>query len=751
VSGLIGQHVPRLEDTRLVTGRGRFVEDLALRGMAHACVVRSPVAHARLGAVDTAEARAAPGVLGVFTARDLEALGARSMPCLTPIDSSDGTPFRSPDRYPLARETVRFAGDPVALVVAESAEAAQDAAERVSMDFEDLSVQADPAASDEIAFVWEDGEPAATEAAFARAARTVALESVQGRIVVSPIEPRSALGTYDAGSDTYVLYTQTQGVHLMRELVARTLSIEPARLRVVTGDVGGSFGIKLMNYPEQTLVLAAARRLGRPVRWVSSRAEAFLSDAQGRGHVSRAELALDADGRILALRVETRGDLGAYASALGPGVVSKGFAKPLGHAYRVPVQHVRATGVYTHTAPTDAYRGAGKPESECLVERLVEKAARELGEDPIAFRRRNLVPAAAMPYTAANGYTYDSGDFEAVMDRALAAADRDGFPARRERDEARGLRRGFGVGLYLHLTGGDASERSEVTVGADGRVVVKTGVQASGQGHETAFAQLVAGRLGVPVDSVQVVEGDSAAIERGGGTGGSSSLPIAATTIARATETMLENARQLAAERLECAAADLEYREGGFVVAGTDRRIGLFELASALPAERAGACAGVAECEGETQTVPHGAYVAEVEVDPETGQVRLARMVCADDLGVRLNPAIAEGQLHGGLAQGVGQVLLEHTVYDTESGQLLTGSLMDYALPRADDLPPFELHDADRPTGANPLGMKGVGEVAAIGAPAAVMNAVCDAIGDFDFDLPATSERVWRALRGAGG
>jgi carbon-monoxide dehydrogenase large subunit len=744
---MIGERVARLEDARLLAGHGRFVEDLTLPGMAHAVVVRSPVAHARLGKVDVTEAAASPGVLSVLTASDLAALGVRPMPCTSPVDSHDGAPFQAPERYPLARERVRFVGDPVALVVAETLAVAEDAAERVAVDYEDLPVQIDPRRSEEIAFVWEAGEGAAVAAAFAAAAHTVALESVHGRIVVNPIETRSALGAYDRANGAYLLHTQSQGVHFVREMVARTLGIEPQQVRVVTGDVGGSFGIKITNYPEHTLVLAAAKALGRPVRWVASRSEAFLSDAQGRGQVSRAELALDGHHRILALRVQTRGDLGAYASALAPGVVSKGFAKTLGHVYRIPALHVHVTAVYTHTAPTDAYRGAGKPESVCLVERLVEKAARVVGEDPVAFRRRNLVPAAAMPYSAANGATYDSGDFEAVMDRALAAADRAGFAERRRRAEARGMRRGFGLGLYLHLTGGDPAETSEVMVTREQRVLVKTGVQASGQGHETAFAQLVAGRLAIPIEHVHVIEGDSAQIGRGGGTGGSSSLPIAATTIARATEAMLAAARELAAERLECAAVDLEYGGGGFTVVGTDRRIGLFELAHALPTEQAGACAGTADCEGETQTVPHGAYLAEVEVDPQTGRVRLMRMVCVDDLGVRLNPVIAEGQLHGGLAQGIGQVLLEHTVYDAESGQLLTGSFMDYALPRADDLPGFELHAADRPTKCNALGMKGAGEVATMGAPAAVMNAVCDAIGDFDFDLPATPERVWRALQ----
>ncbi|MCR9220659.1 MAG: xanthine dehydrogenase family protein molybdopterin-binding subunit [Alphaproteobacteria bacterium] len=762
---MIGRSTPRLEDRRLLTGAGRFVEDLApppaLGPALTGLVVRSPVAHGRIVTIERAEAEAIPGVVRVYTGADLDALGVVPLPCITPVDSADGTPFHAPERFPLARETVRFVGDPVAFVVAESLAAARDAADALFVDYEELAATVDPLAAEEVGFVWEDGDRAATEAAFAAAAQIVSLDGVvNNRIVITPIETRSALGWSDPDTGALVLETQTQGVHLVRRLVARTLGIEEAELRVVTRDVGGSFGMKIMNYPEHTLTLAAARDLGRPVRWVSDRTEAFLTDAHGRDQVSRAELALDADGRILALRCETVGNIGAYASAIGPMILSKGFAKTLGHCYRVPTLHLTVRGVYTNTAPTDAYRGAGKPESEYLVERLVEKAARLRGEDPVAFRRRNLLPPEAMPYKAANGFTYDSADFPGAMERAVAASDRAGFAARRAESEARGLTRGWGIGLYLHLTGGDPAESSEVLLEADGTVTVLTGVQASGQGHETAFAQLVAGRLEIPVERVRVVEGDSARIARGGGTGGSSSLPIAATTIARATDAMLDRARELAADALEAAPEDLVYGDGGFTIAGTDRRLALPDLAARL-AERATAgqeggeeaarCAGLVDCEGETQTVPHGAYVAEVEVDPATGVVRLDRFTAVDDLGVRLNPMIAEGQIHGGLAQGIGQALMERTVYDSESGQMLSASLMDYRLPRADDLPDFDLHAADHPTAANPLGMKGAGEVGCIGAPAAVINAVCDALDLDHMDMPATPERVWRALQASHG
>lgn len=671
------------------------------------------------------------------------------MPCPTSQDSSDGTPFRNPPRSLLARDTVRFVGDPIAFIVAETSTRAQEAAEQVYAEIEDLPVEVDPAAATVTAFTYESGDAAAVAEAFARAHRTVALDAINNRVVVCPMENRSAIGLYDSREERYELITQTQGVFFMRAMMAATLGVDESRIRVVTPDVGGSFGARIQNYPEQTLVLAAARLLGRPVTWVSSRAEGFLADIHGRDQTSRAELALDSDGRILALKVETIGNLGAYASPIGPSVAAKGVAKSLGHCYDLPVLHFHARCVYTNTAPTDAYRGAGKPEAQALVERLVDKAASVCGVDPLTFRRRNLIPMDAMPTTAANGFRYDSARFELVMDRAAAAADWAGFEGRRAEARARGRLRGIGMGLYLHLTGGSTTETSEVSLMPDGSILVKTGVQASGQGHETGFVQLVADRLGIDPTRVTLLEGDSDRLSRGGGTGGSGSLPIAATTIARATDRFVDNARALAADRLEAAAVDVEYGAGRFTVVGTDRTIGLFDLVGDGPindgtGDDLPACAGSADFEGEAQTLPHGAYVAEVEIDPETGQMRLERFVTADDLGVRLNPAIAAGQIHGGVAQGIGQAMLEHTVYDPGSGQLLTGSFMDYGLPRADDLPWFELHECDLPTAENPLGMKGVGELGPIGAPAAILNAVADAIGTHDFEMPVTPETLWR-------
>lgn len=745
-----GKPLPRLEDQRLLTGQGNYVEDIRRPDMAHAVMLRSPVAHAEITNIDLDDALEVPGVLAIYTGLDVVRAGMKPLPCKTPIDSADGTPFKARLRLPLAVDEVRFVGDAVAMVVAETPEAALDALELIDVDYDDRDHCVEPAQSEDIAFNWAMGDEAAAEAALDQAAHVVSITATANRVVISPLETRSAVGEYDAAGDRYTLHTQTQGVHFMRNVVAETLNLSEDQLRVVNQDIGGSFGMKLVNFPEQSMVLHAAKDLGRPVRWVGSRQDAFLTDAHGRDDVSTATAAFDAEGKILGLKIDNIGNIGAYASALGPSIVSKGFAKPAGHVYHLPVLYVASRGVYTNTAPTDAYRGAGKPESVALVERLLDKAAREIGIDRVELRRRNLIPEDAMPYKAANGSVYDSARFEEVMDQALQAADWTGFETRRKAAAEKGLRRGIGLGLYLHLTGGDAGpELSEVIVTEAGDVLVKTGVQASGQGHETAFAQLVADRLEIDPARIRVIEGDTESVKQGGGTGGSSSLPIAATTITRATQNLLDNARNLAADHLEASPLDLEYSKGCFAVVGTDKSISLFDLAADLSEEKAGQCAGLANFEGEHQTVPHGAYVAEVEIDPETGRLRLDKFTAVDDLGRRLNPLIANGQLHGGLAQGIGPVFLENTVYDPDSGQMVSGSFMDYCLPRADDLPDFDLVEADMPTEENSLGMKGAGEVGCIGAPGAVMNAICDALGHDDIDMPATAERLWRACHKA--
>jgi carbon-monoxide dehydrogenase large subunit len=657
----------------------------------------------------------------------------------------DGRPFSAPPRHALAVKVVRHVGEAVAVVVAESESAAQDAVERVDVDYEEHGVVVDPRESEDYAFLWGKGDAAATAEAFAGAAHVVDIEAVNNRILISPLEPRGAIGCYDANG--YVLYAPTQGVHLVRRLVAPTLGVEPSELRVVTHEVGGSFGSKLVNAPEQTAVLAAARITGRPVRWVASRAESHLTDVAGRDHVSKAWLALDADFRILGLKVETWGNLGAYASALSPSTHTSGFAATLCGPYRIPCLHLTVHGVYTNTTPTDAFRGSGKPESVYLLERLIDRAARTLRIGRVELRRRNLIGADEMPYKAANGVVYDSADFPAVLDAALVCADWSGFGARRAASEKHGKCRGIGLGLYLHTTGVTSQEISRVRVDARSFVAVETGLQSSGQGHETAFAQLIGEKLGLEPRAIRIVQGDTAVLaDAGGPTAGSSSLQVGGVTMLRAADAMLEAGRRLAAERLEASAGDVVYEPGRFIVAGTDRAIGLFELAAALETSGEAGCAGEARLDGNILTIPNGAYVCEVEVDPETGHVDILRFVGVDDIGNRLNPLIAEGQIHGGIAQGIGQALHEHAVYEDGTGQLLSGTMMDYGLPRAADLPFFDLAAADRPTANNPLGMKGAGEIGCIGAPAAVVNAVADAIGQDRIDMPATPARLWAAL-----
>ena len=739
----------RFEDERLLRGTSRYVEDLDTAECLHAVFVRSPHAHARIVSVDSRAAQESEDVRGVFRGQDLRAEGVRPLLCTRPIESSNGAPFYAPVRHVLAMEEVRFVGDPVAIVVATSIEAAADAAERVEVEYELLPAVLDPRQSDDVAVVRRLGDPEATEAAFTCAAHVVRVERVNNRIWAAPIETRSASGRYDAEHGTYRLDTQSQGVHIMRTLVAASLGIDEGRLRVVTPEVGGSFGMKLVNYPEQSAVLVAARVLGAPVRWVSTRAEALLTDTHARDHRSIGELALDAEGRILALRCVTHGDMGAYASAMATAAPVIGFGRSLPNLYRIPTLDLTMRAAYTHTAPVDALRGAGKPEGVYLMERLMDAAAGQTGIDRMTLRERNLVTSREMPYRAPNGEVWDCGDFPGVMRLALRAADWTTFESRRAASSAAGRRRGFGLGLYLHTAGAGTSETSAVEVNAQGRLLAYVGQQAIGQGHETTFPLLVARHLGVPVAAVELVQGDTDLLPpRGAATGGSASLQCSGTTLLRAADRLVEQLRPHAAEALEAASEDLRFESGRFGVPGTDVGIALLELGASLAgsANTAGDCSASAEFEGNVFTVPNGAYTCEVEVDPDTGAVEIQRFVGVNDVGERIDPVIVDGQLHGGIAQGLGQAWLEHVRYEDGSGQLLSGSLMDYALPRADHFPDVELHRADIPTGNNPIGAKGAGELGCVGAPAAFMNAVADAAGTQDIDMPATPERVWRAL-----
>ncbi len=744
----IGTSLRRFEDERLLRGEGRFVEALPVDGCLEAVLVRSPFAHGRIRRLDVTAARKAAGVATVLTGADLLAAGVRPMKCRRPIDSSDGTPFREPARHVLAVETVRFAGEALAVVVAATREAALDAAELVEVDIDELPVEVDGRQSRERAFTWEHGDRAAVATAVAGARFVTRLAALNNRIAIAPIEPRSAVASYEPASGRFNLTTQSQGVHLIRAAMADVLGIDPAMLRVQTFDVGGSFGLKLIAHPEQAVLLAAARAVGGPVRWVSTRSEAFLSDNYARDHASEALLALDREGHILALAASTIGNLGAYASSSSPACLSVHFARTFGSVYRVPVHHVRATGVYTNTTPTDVMRGAGKPEATALVERLIDRAAREHGFDRIDLRRRNLIRPGDMPRKTLSGHSIDGGDFPAMLEKAIARSDWQGCAARRAESHARGRLRGIGLALYMHVTSHQIHEECRVGLDPDGAISAAMGAQAIGQGHETTFAQLIGDEMTVPAAQVRVVQGDTAALPPvGAATGGSGSLQATGLTLLRAARVLKDRLRQHAAELLEAAADDLQLVDGGFRIVGTDRSISLVQLATRLPEREREDCAGTAEYKGDPASCPNGAYVAEVEVDPATGEVVIARFTGADDVGRRLNPMIVEGQLHGAIAQGIGQALSERVVYDGQSGQLLTGSFMDYAMPLATDFPLFDLVHADVPSTGNELGMKGAGECGSIGAPPAIMNAIADAIGHDRIEMPATPERVWRAIR----
>ncbi|MCX7961607.1 MAG: xanthine dehydrogenase family protein molybdopterin-binding subunit [Burkholderiales bacterium] len=749
----------RLEDDRLLAGRGLFSDDRNLPGQAWMVVVRSPHAHARIVSIEANDARAAPGVLAVYTAADLKADGVGALPIPPLFQRADGAPAAAPPRTLLAEARVLYVGHPVAAVIAESRAQAQDAAELVSVQYEPLPCAVTPEqalapgapvlwpeAPDNIAAEARYGDPAAVEAAFARAAHVVEVAIVNQRLAAVPLEPRAALAEYRDGR--FTLYTQTQQPTAARDALAAAFGTKPETFRVVVGDMGGGFGMKTGVYVEDGLACYAARKLGRAVKWRADRSEEFLAAHMGRDQHFRARLALDAEGRILALEVDALANLGAVPVAstmivplgLGPKVVTS--------VYRVPAVAYRVRGVLTNTMATGAYRGAGRPEANFLIERLMDKAARRLGIDRAEIRRRNFVPPEAFPWRTWLGDVYDSGEFARMLEAALKAADVAGFAARREQSRRRGRLRGLGIAAYLEWTGALPTETADIEVAADGTVTVYSGTMAMGQGLETCYAQLVSEVLGIAPEKVRIVQGDT---DRANGVGsvGSRSAFVGGSAVAAAGREVIVRGRALAAEALEAAAPDLEYRDGRFVVAGTDRSIALADLAARQPEGRFRVSAT------ETPSAPswpNGAQVAEVEIDPETGEVTLAAIASADDIGRIINRTIVEGQIHGGIAQGAGQALWEAVRYDPESGQLLTGSLMDYCLPRADQLPPMHpAFDESVPCRTNLLGVKGVGELGTIGATPAIVSAVLDALaerGIEDLDMPLTSERIWRALAG---
>ena len=758
----LAQNVRRVEDPRLLTGAGRYTDDIALPNEAVATVLRSPHAAARITTMDVEAARALPGVLAIYTGADLTADGIGGIPCGVPITNRDGSKRAEVPHHALASGAVRHVGDPVAFIVAETHQAARDAAEAVFVEYEilpsvtDLGATLDagaPAVWDDVpgnmAFDWEIGDKAKVDALFAQAAHVTRLTVVNNRIVVASLETRAAAAQFEDGR--FTLYTNTQGGWSIRTQLAKTIfNLPEDRFRVVTPDVGGGFGMKLFLYPEQILVCYAARKLGRPVKWTSERSEAFVSDSHGRDNITRGEMALDKDGRFLAMRTRNVANMGAYYSNYGPFIPTMAGTKVLASVYGFQAIYANVVGAFTNTVPVDAYRGAGRPESNYLVERLIDAAAHDIGMDRIEIRRLNMVPPSAMPYRSAMNQMYDSGDFQRVLDAALEKIDWAGFEGRRKAAAARGKLRGIGMGYYLEATGGAPTERAEIKFAEDGFVDVYVGTQSTGQVHETAYVQLTVDQLGIDGEKIRIRQGDTDAIPVGGGTGGARSLYSEGQAILLTSASVIAKGKQAASEALEAAADDIEFSAGRFTVAGTDRGVDILALAAQQRGRPGATQLDAAEiAKIETHTFPNGCHMAEVEVDPDTGTIAVVRYIVCDDVGRAVNPMIVKGQVHGGVAQGVGQALMERTSYDAESGQLLSGSFMDYALPRASDLPDVEVDLIEVPCTSNPLGVKGAGEAGAVGSPPAVMNALVDALrtrGVDSIDMPATPEKVWRAI-----
>lgn len=775
----IGAPVRRKEDQRFITGQGRYTDDLARPGQAHAAFVRSPHAHARINGIDTSAAAAMPGVVAILTGDDLAADKIGGLICGWMIHSKDGSPMKAGPHPALAQGKVRYVGDHVAVVIADTLAQARDAAEAVVVDYEVLPAIADTAkargagavvhdeAPDNVVYEWHLGDKAATEAAFARAAHVTTLDITNNRLVPNPIETRAAIGEYDAGTGGYTLYTTSQNPHVARLVLSAFIGIAPEhQLRVIAPDVGGGFGSKIFIYAEETVCVWAAKKVGRPVKWTSDRTEAFLADAHGRDHVTRAQMAVDDTGKIIGLRVHTVANLGAYLSTFSSSVPTYLYAPLLSGQYDIPAIYAEVDGVYTNTAPVDAYRGAGRPEATYVVERLVEVTARQLGMDPAKFRKKNYIKR--FPHQTPVIMNYDIGDYGASLEKALEISDYKGFPKRKRESARRGKLRGIGFSSYIEACGIAPSqavgslgagvglwESAEVRVNPTGSIEVLTGSHSHGQGHETTFAQLVSDRLGVPIETVNIVHGDTDKVQFGMGTYGSRSGAVGMSAISKAIDKVIAKAKKVAAYALEASEGDIEFESGRFKVAGTDKSLAFGEVA--LQAYIAHKFSGQdlepglkegAFYDPTNFTFPAGVHVCEVEIDPDTGVTTIERFTAVDDFGVVINPMIVEGQVHGGIAQGVGQALMENAIYD-ESGQLVTASYMDYQMPRAGDLPSFQVGMTSTPCPSNPLGIKGCGEAGAIAAPPAVINAITDAIGHEDIAMPATPRAVWHAIRKA--
>ena len=768
----IGQSVARFEDPRLVRGEGRYLGDMTLPGQAYMVVVRSPHAHARIRSIDTAAAAKAPGVIAVFTGADLARDNLGTMQMTLPRKRPDGSPMFSRPHRGLTQDRARYVGDPVALVVADSLARAEDAAELVDVDYEPLpsvthteDVERPGCASvwdecpDNVSNLYEAGNKAATDEAFARAHRVVRRRYVISRVHAQYMEPRGAMGVYDPGEDRYTLYADVQYPHRVRTALASNIFKVPEhQVRVIAGDVGGGFGTKGWQYPEHRLVLWAARKVKRPVRWACERREAIPSDEHARDNVTEAELALDADGKFLAIRVRTLANVGAYVSSDRNLLATFSNVVTLVGVYAFPVAHVSVYSVMTNTSSTAPYRGAGRPEATYVLERLIDAAARELGVDAIELRRKNLIPASAMPWKNPLGVTYDCGDFAASMDKALKLADVAGFAGRREASRARGKLRGLGVVNAIERAAGPQPEFAEIRFAPTGSATVFMGTKNQGQGHETTFKQILHERLGIDPGEVRYIDGDTDRVGFGMGSMGSRSTVIGGTALWTAADKIIAKGKKIAARLLEAAEADIAFAEGRFAVAGTDRAVTLKQVARAafqpnqLPPGVEPGLYETGTFVPKQDTWPNGCHVCEVEVDPDTGAVALARYLVVDDVGTVINPLTLKGQVHGGVAQGVGQALMEQVVYDRDSGQLLSASFMEYAMPRADDFCDMVIESSPVPTKLNPMGAKGAGEAGTVGALPVVMAAVVDALGPLgvhELDMPASADRVWQAIQSA--
>ena len=765
----IGQPVRRTEDPMLVRGEGCYTDDIKLTGEAYAVMVRSRIAHGVIKGVDTTAARNMPGVLGVYTGADLAAYG--TLKCIVPFNNRDGTPMKRPPRPALATDKVRFVGDPVAFVVADTVLHAKDAAEAVEVDIdalpavvrpEEASRPGAPLIHDEapgnVALDYHFGDSEKVAAAFDRAAHVTRLKLSNSRVVVNAMEPRAAIGIHDPASGRFTLHAPSPGAFGMRGNMAEILKVEPKQVRILTGHVGGSFGMKSAPFPEYVCVLHAARALGRPVKWTDERSGSFVSDSHGRDHDLTAELALDADGTFLALRITNFGNMGGFLAQVAPMPSTLNTVKNVQSVYRTPLIEVSTKCMFTNTSHVSAYRGAGRPEGNYYMERLIDAAAAEMGIDRVELRRRNQIRPREIPIKTASGSTYDSGDFPGVLKHALEVADVKGFARRKRESRKRGKVRGLGIGSFLEVTAPPSKEMGGIRFEADGTVTIITGTLDYGQGHAAPFAQVLSDKLGIPFERIRLLQGDSDELLAGGGTGGSKSIMHSGTAIVEASAKVIDQGKQIASHVLEAAAADIEFAQGRFVIAGTDRAIGIMELAEKLRS-------GLNVPEGVPSTLdirhvsdgpgastyPNGCHVCEVELDPDTGVIAVVKYSSVNDFGTVINPLIVEGQLHGGVIQGIGQALMEMTVYD-EDGQFLTGSFMDYALPRASDSPEVAVVDHPVPATTNVLGVKGCGEAGCAGSLTSVMNAIADALTEFGvphMDMPATPYRVWRAIQDA--